>query len=184
VNSRMSSDPGAGPDSGPRRRRPEKNRAPQRSGEPLPGDKSNASELSRVGLAATMKQQADDLMETHERLSGIWVDPNNARNVWIGNLEEVRECIISVWQKVKDCKAVTKVDASLQLKTAIRQLEEELESSKTITEAAFRSLQVPDREGQFLQQSELHSRSIKQLPKLSSRCNGLGQRLLGTHRSP
>ena len=131
-----------------------------------------------------MKQHADDLMEKHERLSSVWVDSANARNVWIGNLEEVKDCIISVWQKVKDCKVATKAGASLQLKTAIRQLEEELESSKAITEAAFRSLEVHDREGQFLQQSELHSRSIKQLPKLSSRCNGLAQRLRGTHRSP
>ena len=180
----MPSDPGAGLDSGPGRGGPEKNRAPQRSGASLPGDKSNTSQPSRVELATAMKQQADDLMETHERLSGVWVDPDNARNVWIGNLEDVKECIISVWQNVKDCKAATKAGASLQLKTAIRQLEEELESSKAITEAAFRSLQVRDREGQFLQQSELHSRSIKQLPKLSSRCNGLARRLHGTHRSP
>ena len=71
-------------------RRPEKNRAPQRSGASLPGVKSNASEPSRVELAAAMKQHADDLMEKHERLlSSVGVDSANARNVWIGDLEEV-----------------------------------------------------------------------------------------------
>jgi hypothetical protein len=180
----MPSEPEAGLDKTRRRGRPNETRTPQRSDTSVPGSDRNASQSSRAVLATEMDRQAEDLTQTYRRLSHEWVDADNARNIWIANLEDVKEWINKLRKVVEDCEDATKTHSTLALRRVIRQLEDELDSSKEITEAAFRSLQAPDREGQFLKQSELHSSSIKQLRKLSDRCKGLARHLRGTHSRP
>jgi len=131
-----------------------------------------------------MDAKASSLTADYQRLGDIFVTPGNARNIFIANLEDVRDYIIDLRKKVKRCKDATAADASDNLSKGIEDLESELRSAKAITEAAFLSLDVDDREGQFLKQSELHAMSIEQLPKLSSRCTGLARLLRGQHHVP
>jgi hypothetical protein len=154
------------------------------SGASQPGKDGGVSQSSRAGLANELDQQAEGLLVTHRRLLNVWADAENARNVWIGNLEDVKQCILDLRKLLERCEDATKADSSKSLSEAIRQFEADLGRAKQTTEAAFRSLEVPDSEGQFLKQSELHSESIEQLRKLSSRCKGLAPYLRGTHPLP
>jgi hypothetical protein len=180
----MPSEPQAAPDEEPERKRPGESIAPSGSEESLSRDGSNAPQPSREELSAEMDAKASSLTADYERLGDIWPTPDNARIIFIANLEDVRDYIIDLRKKVKRCKDATAADASDNLSEGIEDLEGELRSAKTITEAAFRSLEVHDREGQFLKQSELHAMSIEQLPKLSRRCTGLARLLRGQHHVP
>lgn len=180
----MPSEPQTAPDEDPERGRPGESIAPPRSEESLPDDGVNAPQPSRDTLAAEMYARASSLTDLYERLWDIWASPDNARNIFIANLEYVRDCIIGLRKEVRICKAATAADASDTLSKGIENLEGELRSAKTITEAAFRSLEVHDREGQFLKQSELHAMSIEQLPKLSKRCTGLARLLCRRDHPP